>query len=30
MNYEEEKETSYLQFEPILMAGDPAHRNTQH
>ena len=30
MNCEEDKETSYLQFEAILMVGNPAHSNKQH
>ena len=30
MNCKEEKETSYLQFDAILIDGNPAHSNTQH
>ena len=30
MNYKEDKETSYLQFEAILMDGNLAHSDKQH
>ena len=30
MKFKEDKESSYMKFEAILMVGNPAHSKTQH